>query len=130
MYCPKCGYKCDDDAQFCPNCGTSLHAEKNDDEIDDTYAQKIDIEAASKDYTNRNQSSSSNQNLGTYGLVLSLVGLFIPYVGLLCEVAAIVLGSLAKGTLTEKNGKIGRIVAIVGLVLWIFGIMIIFMLSQ
>jgi len=74
MYCPKCGYKCEDDAKFCPNCGTSLPPAKNEDEIDDTYAQKIDVEYSSNNYSNNRESgnhstSKVNPNIGTYALV-------------------------------------------------------------
>ena len=89
MYCEKCGYKNNEDDQFCSGCGASLKEKEQALNIDD---KKSDGPA-------------------TASLVLGIISLVIPCIGFITAIVGLILGIISK----SKSGikKAGIIINII-----------------
>jgi len=109
MFCPKCGFKQQDDAQFCMSCGVSIS------NLPQTSQQQPFQQSFQQDYQQNYQMQVQPGNgAANTSLICGIVGIFI--LGLILGIIAIVQGNSAK-----KQGYVGS-KATIGIVLGILDI--------
>jgi hypothetical protein len=130
MYCPNCGYECDDLINYCPNCGALI----NNLEDEDIFDKELNSKSPKKDsyskcaknaYGNYNNCNYKQQNIstnpdGSFGkisLTLAIIGIFFPFINIFLFTISLILGIKAKGTESAKYGKIGATISTVFLIL-------------
>jgi len=118
MYCAKCGKEMDDSAKFCPSCGADASGET----VSEQPAQPAQQPYREPAYVAPAEPGQSS-GVGVGALICGIIGLvlcWVPIVGLILSIVAIVLGG--KGKRTLPDGKRGMAVA--GFILGIIGLVI------
>ena len=138
MFCAKCGKEMDDNAKFCPSCGAGTSVDTGTtyeqpkapaNDIAQPYSQPAYTPPAYKEVT-PNQSSNSGLPLGS--MICGIIGLvlcWVPIVGLILSIIAIVLAGKAKKVVPAGErgmatagfimGIIGLVISIIVLIVWI-----------
>ena len=130
MYCAKCGKEMDDNAKFCPSCGAGTSGETMSEQ---PAQQQPYSEPASSAPVQTGESSG----VGIGALICGIIGLvlcWVPIVGLIVSIVAVVLGGKGRRTLPEGKkgmalagfilGIIGLVISIIVLIAWIVTIAI------
>lgn len=76
MFCKNCGHQMDDNAKFCPTCGTHV--------LDDAQAQ-VDVEVVPASNANGSAYLQPSNTLAIVGFVFSFL---MPLIGLICSIIA------------------------------------------
>lgn len=92
MRCTKCGKEIDNQASFCPYCGTA---------IDNKHIEEV------------------NKEYALSSMILGIMSLFLLFANLPFSIVAIVLANKAQG---HTYAKVGRITGVIGLVLSIISL--------
>ena len=153
MYCPKCGKQVLDTDAFCAACGEPLEVRKqamaeepktpNTDDgtkmpVGFVPPQKTEpaaecaaqpaeqpVTEETSQQTQDTTPKSKYENYAVAALVCGILGMFIPFAGIVLAILAIVFGSLAKKNLPE--GRTGMAVAgfVLGIISLVLNIMVI-----
>jgi hypothetical protein len=116
MFCAKCGKEMDDNAKFCPSCGADTSGET----MSKQPAQQVPYSEPAATFE---QPSEPSSGIGIGALICGIIGLvlcWVPIVGLILSIVAVVLGG--KGRKTLPDGKRGM--ALAGFILGIIGLVI------
>ncbi len=121
MYCAKCGKEMDDNAKYCPACGADVNA--------DAAAPEPAPYVGSSSYA---PDASQSSGVGVGAMVCGIIGLilcWVPIVGLILSIVAVVLGSKGRKELPpDKRGMatagfvmgiIGLVIAVIVLIGWV-----------
>ncbi len=113
MFCAKCGKEMDDNVKFCPSCGADAAAP--------TISEPSQASFSEPAYSEQPESSGTGVGAMVCGII-SLVLCWIPIVGLVLGIVAVVLGGKGRQTLPpDKRGMAlaGFIMGIIGMVIGI-----------
>lgn len=105
MFCPNCGHEMKDDEKYCSNCGAHI--------VDGKAVNKADA------YTAYNASRAVNEKEKETGLISMICGiasLVVPYINLILAIIALIFAGRCNVD-SNNFAKIGKITAIIGLVL-------------
>lgn len=133
MFCAKCGKEMDDNAKFCPSCGAGTSGET----VSEQPAQPAQQVPYSQPAAAVTAEPGQSSGVGIGALICGIIGLvlcWVPIVGLILSIVAVVLGGKGKRTLPEGKkgmalagfilGIIGLIISIIVLIAWIVTIAI------
>jgi hypothetical protein len=115
MYCAKCGKEMDDSAKFCPACGADASGE--------AAAQTPDPAPSVSSSNSFAAEETQSTGSGVGSMVCGIIGLvlcWVPIVGLILSIVALVLGSKGRKALPQDK----RGMAIAGFVMGIIGLVI------
>lgn len=135
MYCAKCGKEMDDSAKFCPSCGAETSGETVSEQP--AAQQPIQQQPYSEPAYASAQPSEPSSGIAVGALICGIIGLvlcWVPIVGLILSIVAIVLGGKGKRTLPDGKrgmavagfilGIIGLVISIIVLIAWVVTIVI------
>ena len=128
MVCPNCGNQCNDDAQFCTNCGASVAAAAAEEPVVETVAEVVEeaTPVCEAEVVNPAPKKESiiTLILGIAALVINsglgcFCGCLGSFPGIVCAIIGLVLGfkerkNYAEGEKNKKN-EIGIILCFVAL---------------
>jgi len=136
MYCAKCGKEMDDSAKFCPSCGADTSGETMSEQpaAEQPQPEQPQPEQQQQTYSQPQQQAYSqpaataqpaepSSGIGIGALICGILGLvlcWVPIVGLILAIVAMVLGG--KGRKELPDGKRGM--ALAGFILGIIGLII------
>jgi len=121
MFCQNCGEKIDDEAKFCPSCGTPAVSAVN---IDQAQPSVYPMSGVSSNQNTNNTQENKMANTAFVLGIISLIAWLIPFIGLPVSIIGLILSNKAQKSSNDGKAKQGLKMSITGLVLSIINFVV------